>query len=50
MDKRIGRRTIGERVPIEPAGPPSYTLDEAIKVKRAKNLKDRTINGSEQQA
>jgi integrase/recombinase XerD len=49
MDKRIGRKTVTERQPIENIALPSYNLEEAvdfvINVKRAKNLKDRTIDG-----
>lgn len=48
-DKRTGRKQITERQPVETVGLPSYTLEEAVefvvKVKRAKNLKGRTIDG-----
>lgn len=49
MDKRIGRKTIMERKPVEIIGLPSYTLEEAVefvmRVKKANNLKVRTIDG-----
>lgn len=49
MDKRSGRKTISERMPIANVGLPSYTLEEAVefvmKVKRAGNLKERTLKG-----
>lgn len=49
MDKRTGKRTVTQRVPIADGGIPSYTLEEAvdyvIKIKRASNLKERTISG-----
>lgn len=49
MDKRTGKKTVGQRTPIAEVGLPSYTLDEAVdfvvKVKRANNLKERTIEG-----
>ncbi|AWB46708.1 hypothetical protein DCC85_22715 [Paenibacillus sp. CAA11] len=52
MDKRTGRKTVGQRVPIEVTALPSYSLEEAqdyfIKVKRANNLKERTIIGYKQ--
>lgn len=48
-DKRTGRRTVMERQSIADVGLPSYTLREAVdfvmNVKRAKNLKERTIDG-----
>lgn len=51
-DKRVGRRTITERKLITAAGLPSFTLEEAVefvmKVKRAKNLKPKTLAGYEQ--
>ncbi|WP_416293057.1 tyrosine-type recombinase/integrase [Paenibacillus illinoisensis] len=49
MDKREGRKTVQTRRPMADVGLPSYTLEEAVefvvKVKRANNLKDKTING-----
>ncbi|OZQ66537.1 tyrosine-type recombinase/integrase [Paenibacillus odorifer] len=49
MDKRTGKRTLTERTPIADVGLPSFTLEEAVdfvvKVKRANNLKERTISG-----
>lgn len=49
MDKRTGRKQITDCQPLEYVGLPSYTLEEALefvmKVKRAKNLKERTIDG-----
>lgn len=49
MDKRTGRRTLTGRTPIADVGLPSYTIEEAvdfvIKIKRANNLKERTISG-----
>ncbi|ANA80169.1 integrase [Paenibacillus glucanolyticus] len=49
MDKRTGRKTVGTRQPIVNVALPSYTLQEAvdfvIKIKRANNLKGRTISG-----
>lgn len=49
MDKRTGKKTVSQRTPIADVGLPSYTLDEAVdfvvKVKRANNLKERTIEG-----
>ncbi|WP_373230398.1 tyrosine-type recombinase/integrase [Cohnella sp.] len=49
MDKRTGKRTVNERVPIAEVGLPSYTLEEAVvfvmRIKRAKNLKEKTISG-----
>ncbi|RAV19515.1 tyrosine-type recombinase/integrase [Paenibacillus contaminans] len=48
-DKRKGKRTVTERVPAAEVGLPSYTLEEAVayvvRVKRARNLKERTIDG-----
>ncbi|MDO3681623.1 tyrosine-type recombinase/integrase [Paenibacillus ehimensis] len=48
-DKRMGRKTVTDRKPIENVGLPAYTLEEAVefvmKVKRAKNLKERTLDG-----
>lgn len=49
MDKRTGRKTVNTRQPIVNVGLPSYTLSEAldfvINIKRANNLKERTIRG-----
>lgn len=49
MDKRTGRKTVNGRTPIAEVGLPSFTLEEAVefvmKVKRAKNLKERTLDG-----
>ncbi|MFK4475206.1 integrase [Paenibacillus sp. RC73] len=49
MDKRMGRKTISARKPVVDTGLLSYTLEEAldfvVKVKRANNLKERTIDG-----
>lgn len=51
MDKRKGKQTIGARttVPIAHVEPQACSLEEAVdivvKVKRAKNLKQRTIKG-----
>jgi len=49
IDKRKGKRTLNERQPIGDVGLPSYTLQEAVDyvmtVKRAKNLKSRTLDG-----
>jgi integrase/recombinase XerD len=50
IDKRKGKRAITERVTAnQPVALPSYTLEEAvdfvIQVKRANNLKERTLNG-----
>ncbi len=51
-DKRTGRRTVTERRPTAVVGLPSFTLEEAVefvmKVKRAKNLKPKTLAGYEQ--
>ncbi|MBE1443911.1 tyrosine-type recombinase/integrase [Paenibacillus sp. OAS669] len=48
-DKRAGRKQVMGRQPVEYVELPSYTLEEAVefvvKVKRAKNLKERTIDG-----
>lgn len=47
-DKRTGRHTVTNRTPIVSVGLPSYSLEEAVefvvKLKRAKNLKERTIS------
>lgn len=49
MDKRTGKKTLTQRTPIADVGLPSYTINEAVdfvvKVKRANNLKERTIEG-----
>lgn len=49
MDKRTGRKTVQARRPIVDVGLPSYSLAEAmdfvVKVKRANNLKEKTLNG-----
>lgn len=49
MDKRTGKKTLTQRTPIAEVGLPSFTLEEAVefvvKVKRANNLKERTIEG-----
>lgn len=49
QDKRKGRMQVGERREIINVSLPSYTLSEAVefvlKVKRSKNLKERTLNG-----
>jgi integrase/recombinase XerD len=49
VNKRTGRPTLNERNPIDYVALPSYTLGEAVdfvmKVKRAKNLKERTLSG-----
>lgn len=49
MDKRTGRKTVNARQPIMDVGLPSYTLQEAVEfvvsIKRANNLKGRTISG-----
>jgi integrase/recombinase XerD len=49
MDKRNGRKTVMERKSTQHVRLSSYTLEEAVdfvmKVKRAKNLKERTISG-----
>lgn len=49
MDKRTGKRTVTDRTPIADVGLPSYTIEEAVdfvvKIKRANNLKERTISG-----
>ncbi|GGG08520.1 site-specific integrase [Paenibacillus aceti] len=49
MDKRTGKKTLNQREPIADVGLPSYTLNEAVdfvvKVKRANNLKEGTIEG-----
>jgi integrase/recombinase XerD len=49
MDKRTGRKTVNERKPIAEVGLPSFSLEEAVefvmKIKRAKNLKGRTLDG-----
>lgn len=49
MDKRSGKPTLTGRTPIVNVALPAYSLDDAIdfviKVKRAKNLKDKTIDG-----
>lgn len=46
-DKRTGRKQVLKRVEMEEVGLPSFTLGEAIqfvvKLKRARNLKERTI-------
>ena len=46
------RRTVTERKPTVAVGLPSFTLEEAVKfvmkVKRAKNLKPKTLDGYEQ--
>ncbi|MCR2805317.1 tyrosine-type recombinase/integrase [Paenibacillus soyae] len=51
VNKRVGRRTVNERTPIADVGLNTFTLQEAVtfvmKVKRAKNLKPRTIRGYE---
>jgi len=49
-DKRKGKRQVWEReIDVSDEALPSYTLDEAVdfvvKVKRSKNLKQRTIDG-----
>lgn len=48
-NKRTGRKTVNERTPIAEVGLPSCSLEEAVefvmKVKRAKNLKERTLDG-----
>lgn len=49
MDKRTGKKTVSSRQPIAEVGLPSYTLREAIdyvmRIKRASNLKEKTIDG-----
>lgn len=49
MDKRTGRKTITQRDPVVVKWTPSYSLEDAldfvVKVKRANNLKERTIEG-----
>lgn len=49
MDKRKGKRIVGQREPAANIGLPSYTLEEAVdfvvRIKRANNLKERTISG-----
>lgn len=51
-NKRTGRKTVTDRQPIADVGLSSFTLEEAVdfvmNVKRAKNLKERTIRGYEQ--
>lgn len=48
MDKRTGKKTLTQRTPIAEVGLPSFTLEEAVdfvvKIKRANNLKEKTIN------
>ncbi|GAC44281.1 hypothetical protein [Paenibacillus popilliae] len=52
MDKRKGKQTIGARttVPVAHIEPQACSLEEAVdivvKVKRAKNLKQRTIRAT----
>lgn len=50
QDKRKGKRILSDRRPVD-VGIPSYTLQEAVEyvmtVKRAKNLKRRTLDGYE---
>lgn len=49
MDKRKGKRTVTDRMPISTEELLSYSLEEAvdivIKIKRAKNLKEKTVAG-----
>jgi integrase/recombinase XerD len=49
MDKRKGKRTIGERTAVVHSSLPKYSLEEAIayviNVKKSENLKERTISG-----
>lgn len=51
VDKRTGKKTVVERTPARDVNFPSYTLPEAVdfvmKVKRANNLKERTIRDYE---
>lgn len=48
-DKREGRKQVFDRQPLPDVNLPSYTLSEAVdfvmKIKRANNLKDRTLRG-----
>lgn len=49
MDRRIGKRQVMRRDPVINVNLPEYTIEEAleffVKVKRANNLKERTITG-----